>query len=86
MSNLEHLIENGLITMEHCDGYDDWYDHIKDDPNLVNIWVSIGDLWTICQYVIYTWCIMRCEECRVHDYVSDKDNDGKQKVIIMEKN
>ena len=64
MSNLEHLIENGLTAMKCCHGYDDWYEHIKDDPNWDNIWVSIGDLWTVCQYVIYTWCPMRCEECK----------------------
>ena len=72
MSNLEHLIENGLVAIERCDGYDDWHDHIKDDPNWDNVWVSIEDLWTICQYVIYTWCPMRCEECKGSDCVECK--------------
>lgn len=87
MSNLEHLIENGLIAMEHCGGYDNWHDHIKDDPNWDNVWVNIEDLWIICQYVIYTWCPMRCEECKGSDCVeckyenSDVCNDCKRQWI-----
>ena len=76
MSNLEHLIENGLIAMEHCGGYDNWHDHIKDDPNWDNVLVNIEDLWIICQYVIYTWCPMRCEECKGIDCVECKHEDS----------
>lgn len=72
MSNLEHLIENGLITMARCNGYDDWHSHIADDTNWYGVRVSIEDLWTICQYVIYTWCPMRCEECKGSDCVECK--------------
>lgn len=87
MSNLEHLIENGLIMMARCNGYDDWHSHIADDTNWDGVWVSIEDLWTICQYVIYTWCPMRCEECKGSDCVeckhrnSDVCNDCKRQWI-----
>lgn len=87
MSNLEHLIENGLIAMECCHGYNDWHDHIKDDPNWDNVSVSIEDLWIICQYVIYTWCPMRCEECEGIDCIeckyenSDVCNDCKRQWV-----
>lgn len=87
MSNLEHLIENGLIMMTRCNGYDNWYSHIADDPNWDGVLVNIEDLWTICQYVIYTWCPMRCEECEGIDCVeckhrnSDMCNDCKRQWI-----
>lgn len=73
--------------MECCHGYDDWHDHIKDDPNWDGVWVSIEDLWIICQYVIYTWCPMRCEECWGVDCVeckydnSDVCNDCKRQWV-----
>lgn len=87
MSNLEHLIENGLITMTRCNGYDDWHSHIADDPNWDGVLVNIEDLWTICQYVIYTWCQMRCEECKGSDCIeckyrnSDVCNDCKRQWV-----
>ena len=65
MSNLEHLIENGLVAMVDCDGWNDWYARMKDDTNWrVISGLSEEDLWTICQYVIYSWCPMRCEDCQ----------------------
>lgn len=87
MSNLEHLVENGLIMMTRCNGYDDWYSHIADDPNWDGVLVNIEDLWTICQYVIYTWCQMRCEECKGSDCIeckyrnSDVCNDCKRQWV-----
>lgn len=64
MSNLEHLIENGLCVAEKCLGYNDWYTSMKDDTNWTHIsWLSAEDLWTICQYVIYRWCAVHYEEC-----------------------
>jgi len=55
MSNLEHLLENGLIAMQSM-SYTEWKRHMRKDPNRVgNEHISIDDLWEICQYVIYTW-------------------------------
>lgn len=56
MSNLEHLIENGLSALKRGVGYEKWLKTIKDDVNWQgNENISIEQLWTICQYVIYTW-------------------------------
>lgn len=56
MSNLEHLIENGLSALKRGVGYEKWLKTMKDDVNWQgNENISIEQLWTICQYVIYTW-------------------------------
>ena len=57
MSNLEHLIENALVTMEDdtlC--YKDIRERIRNDINLPSTALSVDDVWEICQYVKYTWC------------------------------
>lgn len=60
MSNLEHLIENGILAMETYNP-NEWYQHMQKDLNwLGNEHITIDDLWTICQYVVYTykWCLI----------------------------
>ena len=53
MSCLEHLIENGLITIEkHADN---WEEIMKNDVNLSHTNLSLEDLWEICQYIYYVW-------------------------------
>lgn len=57
MSNLEHLIENTLVTMEDdklCP--EDIRKRIQDDINFPSTSLSVDDVWEICQYVKYTWC------------------------------
>lgn len=56
MSNLEHLIENGLSTLKRGVSYEKWLKTMKNDVNWQgNENISIEQLWVICQYVIYTW-------------------------------
>lgn len=55
MSNLEHLLENGLIAMQSMTSTE-WEKQMRKDPNWEgNEHISIDDLWEICQYVIYRW-------------------------------
>ena len=56
MSNLEHLIENGLSALKRGVSYEKWLKTMKNDVNWQgNENISIEQLWTICQYVTYTW-------------------------------
>ena len=56
MSNLEHLIENGLSALKRGVSYEKWLKTMKDDVNWQgNENISIEQLWAICQYIIYTW-------------------------------
>jgi hypothetical protein len=55
MSNLEHLIENGLSAIARMN-HDEWKEFMIKDCNwLGNEHISIDELWTICQYVEYTY-------------------------------
>lgn len=55
MSNLEHLVENGIIVMEQLPA-SEWEECLLKDPNWEGVnSITIDDLWTICQYVVYTY-------------------------------
>lgn len=76
MTNLEHLVENGLVALENECNYNEWLEQMKEDIN----WnccerLTIDDLWEICQYVFYVWTAERktencseipnnCDTCR----------------------
>ena len=56
MSNLEHLIENGLVSLEKDMSYEEWMETMKEDRNWHgNENITIKNLWEICQYVFYVW-------------------------------
>ena len=56
MSNLEHLFENGLCRLAEGRSYKEWRDIMLEDVNWLYVnRITIDDLWTMCQYVIYTW-------------------------------
>ena len=56
MSNLEHLIENGLCRLSEGKSYRDWREIMQQDCNWEgNENITIDNLWEICQYVIFTW-------------------------------
>ena len=56
MSNLEHLIENGLCRLKETENYGEWNKQMYEDPNWKPyIGITIDDLWVVCQYVQYTW-------------------------------
>ena len=75
MSNLEHLIENGLCRLSEGKSYRDWHEIIQQDCNWEgNENITIDNLWEICQYVIFVWDIERtiaqCKDCK-HDESGD---------------
>ena len=56
MSNLEHLIENGLCNLDDGMSYEKWRETMQKDRNWQgNENITLDNLWKICQYVIYTW-------------------------------
>lgn len=56
MSNLEHLIENGLSRLDEGKTYREWREIMQQDCNWEgNENITIDNLWEICQYVIFTW-------------------------------
>ena len=59
MSNLEHLIENGLCRLQEGISYREWCGIMQQDVNWngnEELFITVDTLWEICQYVIYTWC------------------------------
>ena len=83
MSNLDHLIENGLSALKRGVSYEKWLKTMKNDVNWQgNENISIEQLWTICQYVIYTWipsaqpeCHI-CRECKWAKFYGNVDKNG----------
>lgn len=56
MSNLEHFIENGLMLMESGEiTPEEWSARMSSDPNVSYVALSVEDLWTICQYILYSY-------------------------------
>lgn len=56
MSNLEHLIENGLCRLDEGKSYREWREIMQQDCNWEgNENITMDNLWEICQYVIFTW-------------------------------
>lgn len=63
MSNLEHLIENGLCWLDKTRNCNEWYEKMYEDPNWAPfVGITIEDLWTICQYIQYTWILELYDE------------------------
>lgn len=51
MTNIEHLIENGLYCIKD-NNYDKWMKKMEQDINWQpHIKMSIDELWQICQYI-----------------------------------
>lgn len=56
MTNLEHLIENGIVAMEKKMTPQDWISHMANDTNWKgNERFTMDDIWEICQYAVYTY-------------------------------
>jgi hypothetical protein len=74
MSNLEHLIENGLCRLQESKSYAEWREIMQQDVNWggnEELFITVDTLWEICQYVIFTWCgtreqneRVRCKDCK----------------------
>ena len=58
MSNLEHLIENTLVLMEHNKDleYKKFIQHIQSDVNYDGAGITAEQCYEICQYVLYEYC------------------------------
>lgn len=65
MSNLEHLIENGLCRLSEGKSYREWREIMQQDCNWEgNENITIDNLWEICQYVIFTWNVeIEAKDC-----------------------
>lgn len=70
MSDLEHLIENGLCFLDEGKSYREWRELMQQDRNWYgNENITLDNLWEICQYVIFTWDsnkedAVRCKDCK----------------------
>lgn len=63
MSNLEHLIENGLSKLEEGCTAEEWRQAMKDDINWLGVeHITIKELWVICQYVMYVYVPTKIDE------------------------
>ena len=63
MSNLEHLVENGLSRLDEGKSYREWREIMQQDINWEgNENITLDNLWEICQYVIFTWYSNRTYE------------------------
>ncbi len=63
MSNLEHLIENGLCRLEEGKSHKEWQEIMQRDRNWEgNENITMDNLWEICHYVIFTW-----DSCRTYE-------------------
>jgi len=68
MSNLEHLLENSLHAIKYYNNYEDWREYMQKDVNWEdNTHFSIDDLWTISQYIVYTYMPIQIDEV-LEDY------------------
>lgn len=71
MSNLEHLVENGLCRLSEGKSYTEWCEIMQQDVNWdgnEELFITVDTLWEICQYVIFTWdserTFVRCKDCK----------------------
>ena len=60
MSNVEHLIENALISMEsNEDAYESFQREMSKKYNrdmLKMVHITLDELWEIAQYIKYSYC------------------------------
>lgn len=69
MSNIEHLIENGLLAVERArqnneSAVEAFYSEMDYEYNremLSKVLVPVSELWEIVQYVVFSYC-MFCEK------------------------
>ena len=60
MSNVEHLIENALVSMEsNKDAYESFQQEMSKKYNrdmLEMVHITLDELWEIAQYIKYSYC------------------------------
>lgn len=55
MSNIEHLIENAIISIEHNETYDDWKNKWQQKAMIPEVMSDPWEIWQMAQYVVYTY-------------------------------
>lgn len=78
MTCLEHLVENGICLLEkHKVNHDEWCERMKKDVNWKGVdCLSVEDLWTICQYVVYTAMAYPDDDRWECNYINHRNDDG----------
>ena len=54
MSNIEHLVENGITQVEANVSYDEFLTDSLNKTMLKTVRTTKEELWAICHYIIYT--------------------------------
>lgn len=65
MSNIEHLIENGLLAVERArqnneSAVEAFYSEMDYEYNremLSKVLVPVSELWEIVQYIVFSYCM-----------------------------
>ena len=52
MSNIEHALENAIDAVESNVKFEDWRDN---DPNLKHVKASPEEIWSMANYVVYSY-------------------------------
>ena len=69
MTNIEHLVENGLNLIDKEEP-NQWRAKMQKDVNFKESNISINALWEICQYKRYTYLpcklLNKCDECEYY--------------------
>ncbi len=54
MSNIEHLVENGVSHIQSGKGKDEFLSEDYNKEMLKYVSTTKDELWEICQYIVYT--------------------------------
>ena len=55
MSNIEHLIENAIISIEHKEEYDDWLNKWQQKAMIKEVKSDPWEIWQMAQYCVYVY-------------------------------
>ena len=55
MSNIEHLIENAITSIEHNESYEDWLNKWQQKAMIKEVMSDPWEIWQMAQYVVYTY-------------------------------
>ena len=55
MSNIEHLIENAIVSIEHNECYEDWLSKWQQEAMIHEVKSPPEEIWEMAQYAVYTY-------------------------------
>lgn len=55
MSNIEHLIENAIVSIEHNESYDEWLNKWQQKAMIHEVKSPPKEIWEMAQYAVYTY-------------------------------